>query len=74
MQENHLQCNGWHFNKVVLLRPQCTNIAQEQMVMACKEPPVLKMPCSLPKANFENALNLNAMFLHECLEYLQVSA
>ena len=31
-------------SKVVLLLPQRTNIAREQMVMVCGEPLVLKMP------------------------------
>ena len=31
-------------SKVVLLLPQRTNIAREQMVMACGKPLVLKMP------------------------------
>ena len=31
-------------NKVILLLPQCTNIAREQMVMTYREPSVFKMP------------------------------
>ena len=31
-------------NKVILLLPQHTTIAREQMLMACVEPLVLKMP------------------------------
>ena len=31
-------------NKVILLLPQCMNIAWEQMVVECGEPSILKMP------------------------------
>ena len=37
-------------SKVILLLPQRTNIEREQMVMACGEPPVLKMPLFLLEA------------------------
>ena len=49
-------------NKVILLLPQHMNIAQGQMVVACREPLVLKMPWFLPEANFEIALNFNKIF------------
>ena len=59
-------------NKVVMLLPQCTNIAQKQMVVKCGEPSVLKMPLFFMEASFKNALNFNKIFI-ECLEDLQVS-
>ena len=49
-------------NKVVLLLTQCTNIAREQIVVACGEPPVLKMPSFLLEVGFENVLNFNEIF------------
>ena len=49
-------------NKVILLLPQCMNIAQEQTVVPCREPSVLKMARFLPDVGFENALNFNEIF------------
>ena len=41
-----------YLNKVVLLLPQCTNIAWEQMVVEHGEPPVLKMPYFFTRGGF----------------------
>ena len=49
-------------NKVILLLPQCTNTTQEQIVVACREPLILKISWFLPVDNFENALNFNRIF------------
>ena len=49
-------------NKVILLLPQCINIAREHMVVVYGEPPVLKMPYFLLEAGFENALNFKEIF------------
>ena len=62
MQENCLDLAAGFLSKVFFLLPQGTNIAREQMVVACRELLVLKMPRVLLEASFKNALNFNDIF------------